>query len=280
MAEAAGDAAHEEATARAAQAAVRHWRPPAPRWAAFVVWRRNALVWRRLMLSSLLMHFGEPLLYLLGLGFGLGRFIGEMEGIGYFAFLASGLIAASGMMSSSYEGIYSAYTRMVPQKTYDGMLATPVEVDDIVAGEMLWCATKSCISGGAILLVAALLGAVAGAEALLCVPILFLVGLAFAGPALAVSAVAPSYEFFSYYFTLVVTPMFILCGVFYPIGSFPEAVQYVVLALPLTHAVALTRPLATGAPVEAPLVHLLVLAGFAAGGFYAAVALVRRRFIV
>ena len=258
----------------------RHWRPPAPRPPAFAVWRRNALVWRRLMLSSLLMHFGEPLLYLLGLGFGLGRFIGEMDGIDYFAFLASGLIAASGMMSSSYEGIYSAYTRMVPQKTYDGMLATPVEVDDIVAGEMLWCATKCCISGTAILVVAALLGAITTAHALLCVPVLLLVGLAFAGPALAVSAVSPSYDFFSYYFTLVITPMFVLCGVFYPVDSLPEIAQSAVLALPLTHAVALVRPLATGAPVESPLVHLAVLAGFAAAGFYAAVALVRRRFIV
>ena len=259
---------------------LRHWRLPAPRLLAFAVWRRNALVWRRLMLSNLVMHFGEPLLYLLGLGYGLGRFIGEMNGVGYFAFLASGMVAASGMMSSSYEGIYSAYTRMVPQKTYDGMLATPVEVDDVVAGEMLWCATKSCISGTAILLVAALLGAVATAHALLCVPILLLVGLAFAGPALAVSALSPSYDFFSYYFTLVITPMFILCGVFYPIDSLPEIAQSAVLALPLTHAVALMRPLATGAPVEHPLTHLAVLAGFAAAGFYAAVALVRRRFIV
>ena len=258
----------------------RHWRLPAPRPVTFAVWRRNVLVWRRLMLPSLLLNFGEPFLYLLGLGFGLGRFIGEMDGIGYFAFLASGLVASSSMMTASYEGIYSVYTRMVPQKTYDGMLATPVEIDDVVAGEMLWCATKGCISGMAILIVAALLGAVGSAYALLCIPILFLIGLAFAGPALAVSAVAPSYDFFSYYMTLVVTPMFILCGVFYPITSMPEAVQHAVQALPLTHAVALVRPLVTGAAVGSPLVHLAVLAGFAAVGFYVAVALVRRRFIV
>ena len=258
----------------------RHWRLPAPKPVAFAVWRRNVLVWRRLMLPSLLLNFGEPFLYLLGLGFGLGRFIGEMDGIGYFAFLASGLVASSSMMTASYEGVYSVYTRMVPQKTYDGMLATPVEIDDVVAGEMLWCATKGCISGTAILIVAALLGAVESSYALLCLPILFLIGLAFAGPALAVSAVAPSYDFFSYYMTLAITPMFILCGVFYPITSMPEVVRHAVQALPLTHAVALVRPLVTGAPVGYPLVHLAVLAGFAAVGFYVAVALVRRRFIV
>ena len=232
------------------------------------------------MVSNLLFHFGEPFLYLLGLGFGLGRFIGEMDGIDYFAFLASGLVASSAMTSASYEGIYSAYTRMVPQKTYDGMLATPLEVDDIVAGEMLWCATKGCISGSSILLVAALLGAVTSAQALLCIPLLLLIGLAFAGPALAMSAIAPSYDFFSYYITLVITPMFILCGVFYPIGSLPDALQHAVQALPLTHAIALARPLATGASVEHVLAHLAVLAGFAAAGFYVSVALVRRRFIV
>ncbi len=257
-----------------------HWRLPAPSSLAFMVWRRNFRVWLRLVMSNMLFHFGEPLLYLLGLGFGLGRFIGEMDGIDYFAFLASGLIASSAMTSASYEGIYSAYTRMVPQKTYDGMLATPLEVDDIVAGEMLWCATKGCISGASILIVATALGAVASAQALLCIPLLLLIGLAFAGPALAMSAVSPSYDFFSYYITLVITPMFILCGVFYPIGSLPEAVQHAVQALPLTHAVALVRPLATGAPVEHPIAHLAALAGFAAAGFYLSVALVRRRFIV
>lgn len=258
----------------------RHWRPPALRSVALAVWRRNIRVWRRLLVTSLVLNFGEPFLYLLGLGFGLGQFIGEMEGVGYFAFLASGLVASSGMMVASYEGIYSVYTRMVPQKTYDGILATPVEIDDIVAGEMLWCATKGCISGSCILLVGALLGATAGVEALLCVPLLFLVGLAFAGPAIAVSAVSPSYDFFSYYITLVMTPMFILCGVFYPISSLPEVAQHAVQVLPLTHAVALIRPLVTGAPVGDVAVHLAVLSGFAVVGFYVAVALVRRRFVV
>ena len=258
----------------------RYWRPPTPRSVAFAVWRRNVRVWRRLMLPSLLLNFGEPFLYLLGLGFGLGQFIGEMEGVSYFAFLASGLVASSGMTVASYEGIYSVYTRMVPQKTYDGMLATPVEVDDVVAGEMLWCATKGCISGSTILLVASLLGAIAGVEALFCVPLLFIVGLAFAGPAIAVSAVSPSYDFFSYYITLVITPMFILCGVFYPISSLPEVAQHAVQALPLTHAVALIRPLATGAPIGDAGIHVAVLAGFAVVGFYVAVALVRRRFVV
>jgi len=110
--------------------------------------------------ASVLLHFGEPLIYLLGLGYGLGRFVGEMAGMPYFTFLASGFIAWSAMNVASMESMWSVYTRMVPQQTYEAILATPTEVDDIVIGELLWCATKSLFSGTAILVVAALLGAV------------------------------------------------------------------------------------------------------------------------
>lgn len=257
-----------------------YWRLPRPRRVALMIWRRNALVWRRLIVSSTVLNFGEPFLYLLGFGIGLGQFINRFDGIDYLAFFASGLVASSSMMTASYEGLFSVYTRMVPQKTYDGMLATPVEADDIVAGEMLWCATKGAISGTAILLVAALLGAVSGPLALVCIPVVFLVGLAFAGIAVAFSAVSPSYDFFSYYMTLGLTPMFLLCGVFYPVASLPEWMQPAVQLLPLSHAVAIVRPLATGGAVEGLALHLAVLAGFAAVGFHVAVALVRRRFIV
>ena len=112
------------------------------------------------MFPAYCLNFGEPFLYLLGLGLGLGRFIGELGGLPYLTFLATGLIASSSMNTATFEGLFSVYTRMVPQQTYEGMLATPLEVDDIVAGEMLWCATKGLFSSSAILLVASLLGAI------------------------------------------------------------------------------------------------------------------------
>jgi len=152
------------------------------------VWRRNVLVWRKLMGPSLMLNFGEPLVYLLGLGYGLGLFIGQMAGVPYLTFLASGIIASSAMTTATFEGMYSVYTRMVSQRTYDAMLATPMEVDDILAGEMLWCATKSLINGIAILAVAAILGAVADMRAVLVLPVVFLIGLCFAGPAMVPEA--------------------------------------------------------------------------------------------
>jgi lipooligosaccharide transport system permease protein len=247
---------------------------------SLTIWKRNALVWRKLIGPSLMINFGEPTLYLLGLGYGLGMFIGKMAGMDYLTFLASGVVASSAMNTATFEGLYSVYTRMVPQHTYDGMLATPMEVDDILAGEMLWCATKSLINGVAILTVATLLGAVNDWHAILALPVVFLVGLCFAGPAMVISALSPGYDFFSYYFTLAITPMFILCGVFYPVSALPAALQSLVQMLPLTHAVALVRPLVAGQPLTDVALHLSVLLVYAAVGYYVAVVLTRKRLVV
>ena len=206
---------------------------PAPRPGALQIWRRNFLVWRKLMLPSLFFNFGEPVIYLLGLGFGLGNFIGDMGGVPYLTFLASGLVAASAMNVASFEGMFSVYTRMVPQQTYEAIMATPVGVDDIVAGEMLWCGTKAVISSSAILAVAFLLGAVHHWSALAAIPLFLLTGLCFAGPAIVMAAVSRSYDFFNYYVTTVMTPMFIFCGVFYPVRTLPEFAQGIVQILPL-----------------------------------------------
>jgi lipooligosaccharide transport system permease protein len=155
-----------------------------------------------------------------------------------------------------------------------------VSIQDILAGELLWCATKSVIAGSGILAVAALLGAVSDWRALWVLPLLFLIGLAFAGPALVMTAFARGYDFFNYYMTLLVTPMFILSGVFYPVSSLPAALQTAVQFLPLTHAVDLIRPLIAGLPVTDVPLHLAVLAGYALVGYVVAVALVRRRLLV
>ena len=259
---------------------MQHLTPPRIRRGAMAVWRRNVLVWRRLIGPAMVMNFGEPALYLLGLGYGLGFFIGEMADMPYLMFLASGIIASSAMTTATFEGMYSVFTRMVPQRTYEAILATPLEIDDVIAGEMLWCGTKSLISGVAILAVAAAIGVVDGWQALWVLPIVFLTGLCFAGPAIMMSAIAGSYDFFNYYFVLALTPMLLVSGVFYPIETLPEVVQNLVQILPLPHAVALTRPLMAGLPLETPLLHLGVLGAYAVISYYLAVVLVRRRLVV
>lgn len=255
------------------------WRLPRLRRGAFAVWYRNLQVWKKLIIPATLMNFGEPALYLLGMGYGFGHFVEVMDGLPYLAFLASGIIASSAMTTASFEGMYSVFTRMVPQRTYESILATPLDIDDILAGEMLWCASKSVLSGFAILLVASLLGVVDGWTALWVIPIIFLIGLCFAGPAILMSAFAPSYDFFNYYFVLVITPMFMLCGVFFPISTFPDALQTAVQVLPLTHAVELTRPIITGQPLQNPGLHISVLLLYAGIGYYLAVVFTRRRLV-
>lgn len=256
------------------------WTRPQPGWGALAVWRRNLRVWRKLIGPAVVLNFGEPTLYLLGLGFGLGAFIDTMSGMPYLTFLASGIIASSAMTTASFEGTYSVFTRMDVQRTYDAMLATPLTLDDILAGEMLWCATKAAFSAAAILAVAALLGVTGGWEALWALPVAFLIGLCFGGLALVVSAVSSNYDFFNYYFVLAVTPMLILCGVFYPIEGLPPAMQAAIQVLPLTHAVALARPLVAGLPVTDVALHVAVLVLYAGAGFYLALALARRRLLV
>lgn len=253
--------------------------PPTLRLESLTVWRRNALVWRKLMAASLLLHFGEPLIYLLGIGYGLGRFVGEIDGMPYFTFLASGFIAWSAMNVASMESMWSVYTRMVPQQTYEAILATPAEVDDIVIGELLWCGTKSLMSGSAILAVAAMLGAVNDWSALLIIPVIFLTGVCFAAPGLVVTAYARGYEYFNFYMTLIMTPMFILCGVFYPVSSLPGPVQSAVQFLPLTHAVEIIRPIVVGQPVTDLGLHLGALALFGLVSTWAATILFRRRLV-
>ena len=233
---------------------------PHPRASAFIIVLRNALVWRKLLGPSLAFSFGEPVIYLLGLGFGLGQFIGEVNGIPYFTFLASGLLAATAMNVASFEGMFSVFTRMTHQQT-------------------LWCASKSVLNTIPILVVATLLGAIHSWSALGAIPVFFLVGLCFAGPAIVAAAFAPSYDFFNYYTTLLITPMFIFSGVFYPVATLPPVAQVIVNVLPLSHAIALIRPLVAGLPLAQPWLHLGVLLLYAIVGYVAATIFIRRRLI-
>ncbi|MBU2839428.1 ABC transporter permease [Acidithiobacillus thiooxidans] len=235
------------------------WQDAIPNPGALAVVQRNFGVWRKLLLPSMLGNFGDPLLYLLALGYGLGHFVGHMDGMPYITFIASGIVASSVMNTASFEGLYSAFTRMSAQHTYAAMLATPLRVSDILAGEVLWAAIKGLISAIAIIIVASFFGAIQGPWVWLSIPVILLSGLSFGSLALVITAMARSYDFFMYYFTLAVTPMFLFCGVFYPLHSLPAFAQDIAQVLPLTHAVALMRPLLTGQlPRQVPY-HLGVL---------------------
>jgi lipooligosaccharide transport system permease protein len=244
------------------------------------VWRRHFLVWQKGAINSLIGTLGEPFLYLLGMGYGLGRFVGEIEGITYLVYITSGILAANSMNVATFEALYGGFTRMTRQNTFQAMLATPMRVADVVAGEVAWGATKAMISGSAIFLVGNFLGSIPSPTAFLVLPVVFLSGIVFTSMAMVVMSIAPNYDFFLYYFTLVVTPMFLFCGVFYPVDSLPQTAQMVANLLPLAHVVALVRPLTIGLPLESPVFHLMALAVYAAVSFFLAVRLLKKRLIV
>ena len=243
------------------------------------VWRRNFLVWRKLAIPSILGNLADPLIMLFGLGYGLGAVLGNMGGTSYFAYLAAGFVASSTMYAATFESLFSAFSRMHVQKTWDAILNAPMTLEDVVAGEWAWAATKSLAAGVCMLAVIAAFGYAAWPRALAAIPVVALVGLAFAGVGLSVNALATGYDFFSYYMTLVLTPMMMLSGVFFPVEQLPAAVQAAAQALPLYHGVALARPLLLGEVPQAILLHVAVLLAYAIGGFYVAVLLTRRRLL-
>ena len=239
---------------------------------------RNLRVWKKLAIPSVVGNIAEPLITLVAFGYGLGSMIGEVQGLPYIVYLASGSVAVSAALAATFEALYSAYSRMQVQKTWEGIMNAPVTLDDIVFAEMLWAAIKGLFSVGAIMVVIFALGISREPTMLLALPLLAFVGVTFASIALVFNALAKSYDFFTYYFTLVMTPMTFLSGVYFPIDQMPAWLQAVAQMLPLTAAVELVRPLMIGEWPGAWLRPLAVLAAYAAGGYYVALVLTRRRF--
>lgn len=214
---------------------------------AYRVWQRNRDSYKRFYKANLIGSLGEPVMFLFGMGLGIGGYLASMEGVSYIQFIASGIIMVTAMYSATFECTFGSYTRMMGQKTYDGILATPLTVGDIVMGDILWGATKSLISGGIMLAIIIMAGLMKG-PVIFIIPILmliFLVGLMFASMAMIATALSPSYEFFSYYFTLTLTPMFFFSGVFFPLEKFPLIIKGLSYLLPLTYAVNISRSLVT-----------------------------------
>jgi len=264
------------------------WRAPRLSWRFWPVFLRNLLVWRKLAIPSLVGNIAEPLMWLFAFGYGMGALVGQITLPGaaggadvkvpYILFLASGSICMSAMNAATFEALYSAFSRMHVQKTWDGIMNAPVSLDDVVLAEMLWAAFKSLFTVSAILLVMLCLGISHSPKLLLAWPILLGVGVTFSCIALVFNALAKGYDFFTYYFTLCITPMMFLSGIFFPLEQLPPLVRLLSQALPLTNAVALVRPLFMDEWPQQAWQHGLVLLAYSAGGFWLALALTRRRF--
>lgn len=233
---------------------------------AFRVWQRHWLVYTKLYKTSFALNFAEPALYLIAMGFGLGAFVQNIHGQPYINFIAPGIVASSSVFAAVYECTYGTYIRMTFQRTFDAILATPINLGDLVAGELVWGATKSVIFGITIMIVIALFGLVHSPLILLAIPFIFLGGLIFAELSVMFCALVPGIDSFSYFYTLFMTPLFLFSGIFFPLDSMPPAVAHLAFFSPLYHLVNICRDFSAGSlsTVTGSMVWLVVVAALLA----------------
>jgi lipooligosaccharide transport system permease protein len=245
------------------------------------VWRRNWDVFFKTYQVNFLPPFIEPVLYLVAIGFGLGMFVGEIGGVPYVNFIAPALLAISMMNAAFFECTYSSYVRMYYQKTFEAMIATPLSIDDVVTGELLWGATRSFIYSTVMLLVLALFGVVDLPLSLCIIPFSFLAGLLFACIAMCFTAITPGIDALNYPSFLFITPMFLFSGTFFPLAVLPPAIQTLaVIFLPLTQLVIITRSLTLSSLSPLFLYSLTWIILVTALCFVLSLRLMRKRLIV
>lgn len=251
---------------------------PSPRL-ALAVWRRNARVFAKVWRGALLPTFLDPLLYLFALGFALGTYLASVGGIPYREFIGTGLIASAALWAASFESTYNVYLRMNETRLYDAVLATPVEVQDIVAGDLLWGATRATIYSTVFLAVVAGFGLLSSPLALLIPPFVLLGGLCFSSLGYTFTSLIPKIDLYSFFFTLVVTPMFLFSGIFFPFDRLPGWVEVIAFMTPLYHLVEITRALSFGEVDGWIAVHTAWLAAVSALLFVVPVRALRARLL-
>jgi lipooligosaccharide transport system permease protein len=183
------------------------------------------------------------------------------------------------MWSAAFETTYNVYFRMNELRYYDNVLSTPVEVQDLVAGDLAWSSTRATIYGTVVLIVVAAFGLISSAWAILIPPLVLLGGLCFSVIGYAFTSLIPKIDLYSYFFTLGITPMFLFSGIFFPFERLPDWVEVVAWLTPLYHLVEITRGLATGPEALAILANVAWLAVVSAILFAVPVRAVRRRLV-
>jgi lipooligosaccharide transport system permease protein len=248
---------------------------------AWRVWHRNMTVFTRTWQVNFFPPLVEALLYLFAIGMGIGSYVKEIEGIPYVNFIAPAILAIAVMNSAFFECTYGSYVRMYYQKSFDAMIATPLSIEDVIAGELLWGATRSVIYVGIMLPVLAVFGVIALPLSLLAIPVAFLGGLMFAGIAMCFTAITPSIDTLNYPSFLFITPMSLFSGTFFPLTLLPVLLQYLALALlPLTHLVAIMRMFTLPALSGSILPHIAWIAAVTVVVCVVSINLMRKRLIV
>jgi lipooligosaccharide transport system permease protein len=227
----------------AAMVAVFRW-PRAELRGAVRVLQRDVILYRRSWLSNLLPNFFSPLLYLLSIGIGVGFYVGtRISGLPYTIYLAPALAANAALNGAVFETTYNVFVKLRWDKVYDAAITTPLEPEDIALGELMWATTRAVIYGLAFMVVMLLLGDIRSPLAVFSIVAFVLIGLVFGLIGLIFSSVAPSIDYFSYFFTLFVMPLFLFSGTFFPVERLPAALRAVSWFSPLFHGSEMLRDL-------------------------------------
>lgn len=226
---------------------------------ALRVWSRNFLYFKKTWLVSVFWIVLEPIIYLGAIGFGLGAFVNNMGGMSYVEFFFPALLSTTAMMVAFFEGTYGAYTKLTHQRTYATIMLTRVGPEEIIAGELLWSASKGFFGVMGVTVVAMFFGLIDSYRILLAIPILFLLSCLFSCIAMIFTSFAKNYDSFIYSTSGLIVPMSLLSGTYFPLDQLPSALRYVSYLFPLTHAVAAVRGVLQEGPTWMTLVHVMIL---------------------
>ena len=250
-------------------------------------WRvieHHLMVYRRTWKGGMFVSFASPILFLAAMGIGLGSLIARgpvrsVGGVSYLAFLAPGLLAATAMQTAFVEETYPIMAKIQWLRTYEGMLATPLTIGNVVGGEVGWLVIRQAITAIPFFVVLVIFGTVGSPAALLMVPVAVLNGLAFGLPIMAFTATQRKDKGFPTIGRFIITPLFLLGGVFFPIQQLPQLAQAIAWLTPLAHSVALARSLSTGVVNGSAAIHLALPALYVAAGTVAVAITFRRRLV-
>jgi lipooligosaccharide transport system permease protein len=214
--------------------------------------------WRSSTFSSTV----EPTIYLVAFGFGFGSLVSRVQGYSYVEFVGTGTVATAVLFSSVFPGMFSTFVKYQFQHTYDAILAAPVDTEELVTAEALWIASRAGIYGSVPLLVAIVFGLDPRWDMLVVPVIAALTGFGWASFGILVAAVLKSIDNFSYVTSIVITPLFLLAGTYFPLSGLPEWAQVLGAFNPLHHCVELVRHAAFGWHFTRDMYHLAVIVAF------------------
>jgi lipooligosaccharide transport system permease protein len=219
-------------------------------WRFVRVWRRDWLVNRQSWHVGFIVPLLEPVFYVAAFGVGFRMLIPAVQyqgqTVSYVMFMAPALIATSIMYNAFFENTYASFVRMYYQKTYDAIMATPLSLDEVITGEIVWGATRSVMAAVIVTAVLSVFGLVHYPTALGIVPLALLGGLGFGAFGMLFTGIVKNIDMFNLPIFLCVTPMFLFSGTFFPLDALPHWAQPLAFALPLTHLVNLTRAMCFG----------------------------------